>query len=477
MSSIVTFIGHWHPVLVHLPIGMILAALLLQLLAGRAAFATDAAGRSIVLKAVSAVLLAGVISAAASCFTGWVLSSSGEYDPTLVGWHMWMGISLTFLGFFLWVRVRINGFAFADRVLSLIILGLVIVTGHLGGSLTHGSDYLFLGGSAGPAEVDSPIVNVQEAHAYAEIIRPILRDNCYGCHGARRQKGGLRMDDPTWLAKGGKDGVVILPGRGNASELIKRLLLPEGDEHHMPPKEKKQLNSREILLLRWWIDQGADPSRRVAELKQPDSVRPALLSVQGARARPRVNAADGEVPAAEVAAADEKDLAALRAKGVLVMEVARGSHWLEVEIAGGVGGTHRIDSVVRLLLAVKKQLVSLKAGYTGLGDSALRMIGQLDSLRSLDLAGNSIGDAGLAALKGLAALRVLNLVGTAVSAAGIEGLKGLPKLRRVYLYQTKVGSRDWAELKRVLPKVEMDTGGYSMPVLAGDTSVVKQGKK
>ncbi|HVU98470.1 MAG TPA: c-type cytochrome domain-containing protein [Puia sp.] len=483
MSPFLTFIGHFHPVLVHLPIGLILGALLLQLLASRAAYAA-------LRPAVPVVLLAGAFSGVLSCCTGWILSTSGEYDATLVGWHQWMGIGLTFFCFYVWSRSRVHGFDRTQTILSIGLFLLVVVTGHLGGSLTHGSDYLSLGPSTGGvAEVDSPILDVQRARAYAEIVRPILRDNCYGCHGATRQKGGLRLDDTAALLRGGKDGVVLLPGRGGASEMMKRLLLPVGDEHHMPPKEKKQLPSRDILLLHWWIDQGADFSRRVAELGQPDSVRGALLAVQGARRRngggPLGAAgsgavAAGDVPAGEVEAADERAVEALRAKGVTVMPVARGSHWLEADfegmaagVSGGTGVAGRVDEAMRLLLPVKKQLISLRLDHTGLGDSAMAVIGQCDSLRSLDLAGTRIGDAGLAFLKGCAELRVLNLVGTGVRVAGVEGLKGLTKLRTIYLYQTKVSGGDWVALKKVLPKVELDTGGYSLPVLVTDTAVVR----
>jgi len=363
--------------------------------------------------------------------------------------------------------------------------------------------------------VDSPIVDVQAVQAYAQVVRPILRDNCYGCHGATRQKGGLRMDDTLLLMKGGKDGVVIRRGNGGASELIKRLLLPEEDEHHMPPKEKKQLNERQILLLHWWIDQGAELGRRVAELKQPDSVRPALLSLQGAR--PRV-VSESDVPAEVVEAADERALEALRAKGVRVMAVARGSNWLEVDAsgelragqsgaAGGSGpagssgavgesgpvgavgksghaggsalreaGVGQLEVVVKLLPPVKKQLIALKVDHTGVGDSALAVIGQCGALRSLNLAGTRVTDVGLAQLRGLRELRVLNLVGTGVSAAGVAGLGGLAKLRAVYLYKTRVSSRDWVELRKVFPKVMIDTGGYSLPALVTDTAVVRQGK-
>jgi uncharacterized membrane protein/mono/diheme cytochrome c family protein len=477
MDSLFTFIAHFHPVLVHLPIGMLLAALLLQALARRPAYAG-------LRPAVPVMLLAGVISAIASCVTGWLLSQSGEYDAGLVAWHRWMGIGLTLLSGVVYWRVRRRGFDRAHTVLSLGLFGFLLVTGHLGGSLTHGADWLSFGGGR-PGEgvvVDSPIVHVQEARAYADIVRPILRDHCYSCHGATRQKGGLRMDEPAGLMKGGKDGVVILAGRADASELIKRLALPVEEEHHMPPKEKKQLNERQLALLHWWIDQGADVTHTVAELKQPDAIRPVLLGLQESRSRV-VGVSD--VPAEAVEAADARALAALRAKGVRVMPVAQNSNWLEADFGGGTGGGSAVAAGVAagergagldlaLLLPLKKQLISLRLDNTGVGDSALGIIRQCVALRSLNLAHTRITDGGLAGLTSLVKLRVLNLVGTEVSAKAVAGLRGVMPLRSVYLYRTKVGSGDWAMLKKAFPAAMLDTGGYSIPVLVTDTAVVRQ---
>src|SRR5579859_6403395 len=103
MSFLLRFVSHFHPVVVHLSIGMLLAALLLQVLAARPAYTA-------LRPAVPVGLLAGAGSAVASCLTGWLLSLSGDYDESLVSWHMWMGISLAALSLALWWRVRRRGF-------------------------------------------------------------------------------------------------------------------------------------------------------------------------------------------------------------------------------------------------------------------------------------------------------------------------------------------------------------------------------
>src|SRR5579859_4357699 len=166
LLTIPEFIAHFHPVLVHLPIGILLAALLLQWLSRKEKYSS-------LRPAVPVILLAGAISAIASCLTGYLLSRTGEYDPALVSWHMWLGIGVALLSIVLYVgegRSSVSGGA--EKVFGTALLALVFITGHLGGSLTHGADYLTgpLTGHAGDAEngaSEIPVIaNVQEVPAY-----------------------------------------------------------------------------------------------------------------------------------------------------------------------------------------------------------------------------------------------------------------------------------------------------------------------
>ena len=93
---------------------------------------------------------------------------------------------------------------------------LILVTGHLGGSLTHGPDYLTEGWSASPDSIIIPqkkLPNIQEANVYADVIQPMLQTRCYSCHGEKKQKSKLRLDAPQWILKGGKDGAIINDSR------------------------------------------------------------------------------------------------------------------------------------------------------------------------------------------------------------------------------------------------------------------------
>ncbi len=97
----------------------------------------------------------------------------------------------------------------------------------------------------GAAEVD-----------YRRDIKPLLAARCQACHGAVRQKAGLRLDAAALIRKGGKHGPVVVPGKSDESPLIEAVL--GNDRPRMPPEQEGTgLDEKEIALLRAWIDQGA----------------------------------------------------------------------------------------------------------------------------------------------------------------------------------------------------------------------------
>lgn len=464
LLSLTEFIGRFHPVLVHLPIGILLIGILLQWLSAFSKY-------NISLDVVKIVLLIGTFTAILSCITGYLLSGSGDYDEDLVSWHMWMGIGVAFASLLFLQQVLTKKSGILNKLTSVSLLMLIVLTGHLGGSLTHGSDYLTsaLNESGDTIAKRKPITNVQEAIVYDDVIQPLLQTKCYNCHNARKQKGGLRMDDVKLLMKGGKDGKVITPGNGDESELIKRVLLPEGDEHHMPPKSKPQLNEREIALIHWWIDGGADFAKKVKDLQQPEKIKPVLLALQK-RPQPK---APATVPTTPVAKGDETAIKALKDLGAVVVPVAQGSNYL---MANFVTVPNLHDSDLKVLSPLKKQLVWLKLNDAKISDQALATIGECTNLTMLYLNNTSITDKGIAALKGLDSLQLLSIVDTHTTASGITRLASLKKLHSIYAYQTGVKENDVALLRKSFPKTMIDIGGYTIPFLASDTTKVEPRK-
>ena len=456
-------IGRFHPLLVHLPIGILLLAALFQLLALKPKYASLHAATSI-------ALFWGMISAILSCISGYLLSLSGDYEEELVDTHKWFAIATASISLIAYFFNRWEN-EFAKWVI-LLMVPLIFVTGHLGGSLTHGSDYLTKGlsgkDSLAGKEV-KPIADVQEANVYEEIIQPIFESKCYGCHNKSKKKGKLRLDEPAFILKGGKDGVVIKPGNADESDMMKRLLLPRNDEDHMPPKEKPQLKDNEIALIHWWIATGATFDKKAKELEQPEKITPVLLALQK-----EVKKVLPDLPQIPVAQADEKAIQKLKDSGIIVFPVARNSNYLTANFV-------TVDSLtsndIALLLNIKKQLVWLNLGQKKIPDSLLVPIAQLTNLTRLQLDNTPITDKGLVPLQSLVNLQYLNLVGTKVTAQGVIQLKNLPKLQAIYLYKTFISSSDFPMLKNNFPKVTLDTGGYQVPTFETDTTLVMPPEK
>ncbi len=89
---------------------------------------------------------------------------------------------------------------------------------------------------------------------FEEKIRPLLSENCFKCHGPKKQKAGLRLDARTLLLKGGESGPAIVPGKPGESLLIEAVSYRSSDLE-MPPKKK--LGRRQVEDLTRWVAMGA----------------------------------------------------------------------------------------------------------------------------------------------------------------------------------------------------------------------------
>jgi hypothetical protein len=96
-----------------------------------------------------------------------------------------------------------------------------------------------------------------EADFFEQKIRPVLVEHCFACHSARapKLKGGLRLDTREGVRQGGESGPAIVPGKPDASLMLRALRYTE---HKMPPRG--QLPERVIADFQRWIETGAiDP--------------------------------------------------------------------------------------------------------------------------------------------------------------------------------------------------------------------------
>ena len=110
---------------------------------------------------------------------------------------------------------------------------------------------------------------VDEARHFHENVLPILRAECFRCHGDK-QKGGLRLNSRDAALAGGESKLpAIVPGKPDASELIKRIRHPDEDERM--PGNGEPLRAEQIAALEAWISAGAPwPAAPLA----PEAVTP-----------------------------------------------------------------------------------------------------------------------------------------------------------------------------------------------------------
>jgi uncharacterized membrane protein/mono/diheme cytochrome c family protein len=428
-----SFLGPFHPVWVHLPIGILVLLGLLEVagLASRSprfAWLPPFGGRQRTL-----IIAVGAGAAVIAASLGWLLARGGDYDPALLGRHRMLGIATAAAAVLLLAVHRRRWLYAPTLAVSLVLLA---AAADAGARITHGTSYLtahlpprlagMLGISAAPAPAKAA-VGLDRAVAFADVVQPILRERCIGCHGPAKSNGGLRLDTWDLIAKGGKHGLVLRPGSPAGSELVRRIDLPEDAKEHMPPTGKPQLADDDLAVLEWWVGAGAPRDKAVASLDLPPSV---AEIIEG-----RLGGDSAGTPPDRAATLAQAGLIAGRL-GILIRPLGPDGPWLDVNArpAGKAFG----DGELAQLAPVAPAVQWLDLGGTSVTDAGLSALGPMRRLQRLHLDRSGVTDAGLARLSGLTRMEYLNLRGTAVSDKGLDALRALPRLRALYLWQTAV---------------------------------------
>ncbi len=441
--------GRMHPLILHFPIVLLLLyiiwSIFLQAKTKQAATGPeDEIGKWLLL---STALTAGL-----TALMGFLLSKEEGYNAEALWWHKWGGVAISLFSFF-WYAYRnsIHRRRFMPQLAALISFILIVFTGHQGANITHGENYLLA--PVTPEKV-KPVVNIEEAAVYADMVKPILETKCMSCHSSKKAKGELVMETEVLLLKGGKHGVLFTNGQPEGSLLMQRIYLPESEKKHMPPAGKPQLDDEETAILFQWIKAGASFTQKVNELPATDSLRLLANNLFGRSAE--------EVY--EFAAADDKEIDKLNNTNRLVHPIALGSPALAVNFYNRQNYT---TAALKELQSVKTQVVSLDMAYMPLKEEDITAITQFTNLRKLNLNFSTVPGKNLAVLSKLPLLTHLSLSGTTVSKNDIVPLTAFPKLQAVYLWSTPVTAAEITAIKKPNNTLKFETG------FMNDTLVLK----
>lgn len=255
-----------------------------------------------------------------------------------------------------------------------------------------------------------------EPGTFADSVAPVLEHNCSKCHGATKQKAGLRLDSNAAVLRGSDDGQVVKPGDAGGSELFRRITLPPADDDFMPSGDRPPLSPAEILVLESWIAAGA-PSTAAFEVARPG---PAVVEPPAAPDyRPRLAEAT----------------ALARTLGVRLVPRSRvPTDGLVLRTASAPANCD--DEVLARLAPMADLIVEAELARTKVTDKGMEAIGRWANLVSIDLTHTAVTSDGIARLTSLARLESLNLTSTKVDSRGVALVRKLPALREVWAFGT-----------------------------------------
>lgn len=503
------FFGRMHVVVLHLPIGLIIGAFAVESfgLFKRSKGFDVAAAWLFVLGAGTAIVasVSGLLLG-----TEWAAENSGDEPMSAIelltadsieqgvtetmGWHMWLGITLTFAAIlaaaFKVLAVRKQwkapeasvpergGWPLAVSRLALVgSMSALPFAGHLGGNMTHGPEFLVerapfgvpqwavvwpepyegpntptnLGGDV----PDDQLVNGTAAYWNAKI-QPIMNRYCTDCHNASKQNGKLRLDTLEWAMKGGtyaSSDNIIIDDFELKSEIYRRVTLPHSHQEHMPPTKKIEkygtMTLEEKHLLGEWLlafdgkletggTVATNPGQKNQLKLQPEPVKPLI---------------------------DPKAVEAIAKVGGSAQSLSQADPKLAVKLAYLKDLSP--DDVFELD-AVAEQVAWLTFERSSLDDAGVSELPNLPALTELNLKDTEITDKGVAALPAMPKLDWLNLFGTEVTDASIDKLKSYGSLKKLYVTGTKLSEAGVGKLREALPDAQVYSdfdGTFTFPKL------------
>ena len=488
------FLGRLHPLMVHFPIGLAIAAAgvefvnILRRRTEASPFAFTATG----FAAVAACLAA---------WFGWLNADfeNARLDNTLFI-HRWLGVIaagglvLVFLTGWLGrsgTRLRaLNGYRWGLVVCAI----LVGVGSHFGGSMVYGSGYLTKvlfppktaetapstapepAAEAKPAPVEDADDGPPAATPPASEAKPAAAPPAGEAKPAATPPAGEAKPAaaPPAAEPEQESSVPAAPVVARKVSFVKDVL-PILDarcvECHGPNKVKGSLRMDTAAELfagdpEWWTvvpgkpDESLLLERVLLPAEDPDAMPPrgdrltaaqidtirtwiaegaehgVTASAPAAEIEPAPAKADDVAASAPDAAAVAAAVSALRERDVVVMPISQADP--EYEVNASLVKPAFADADLARLDGLQPLLVWLDLGRTAVTDEGLEVLREYTAITRLSLDHTNVGDAVVDVLLALPKLEMVNLFGTKLGDEGLKRLAGHPGLQRLYCAETAV---------------------------------------
>lgn len=413
--EILEYLGKFHPVILHLPIGALYLTFCLVLL--QKFFNTN------YTIPVRFGLLFSFAFSVISALLGYFLYLGDDFSGDLIELHMWLGISTTiFIGILLWMHKTSTYLKYFD-IFFLITIILLSVTGHFGGQITHGKDYLKI------PEFSQPSVktSVDSINVFSSVVMPVLENKCVKCHNPNKYKGGLMMHSQEAILKGGERGPLFVSFDPNSSRLYNYPKLPMNDKLHMPPEGNSQLTENEVEILRIWIEGGGqfDKFSKTESFNELDkeiltSFFPNEIKVDPPR---------------------KQDLEKLIELGFRLERNSISNNYIEAKFLGDKLSSKHMSA----LRSVKSQLIKLDLSNSNFNDRFLSKLSSFENLKYLKINDTEITDKGLSYIG--SSVKSLNLNNNDIGLNSVKILLENSNLKTVYLWNVNIDSESQEILK------------------------------
>lgn len=435
----VQVIGRMHPLLLHLPIGLLVLAFIFWL--WKKNIEEDSFRKIFTL-----TLHVLAFTAALTALMGFFLSKEGGYEEEIFLKHKFLGVATAA---FSYAALLIYQWRPGNKILfgstMVVSVAIMLLGSHYGANLTHGAGFVWQPLQE-EEQTEEPITD--SSTMYAAAVKPILKAKCFSCHNEKKSKGGLIMTTEKKILLGGKNGPVWKAGDAANSHLVQNINLPEEDKKHMPPKGKPQITKEEAGFLFLWIQSGADMKKKLGEYNDTDTIK---MLAQKFISRPQKETEKIYPFAAAATSVIEK----LNSPFCAVFPLAQNSPALQADFF--VREKFEREKL-KELLKIKEQLVVLNLGNMPVADEDMKTIGQFVNLEKLILNNSSITNKGLEEIKKLKLLRSLSVAGTKTDKNVATIFSQLDSLKEVFVWNSGITAADAKELQMQITGIRIDPG-------------------